>query len=190
LAPIMAAGLGAIMLQERVGRRTASAMMLAVAGVAAMVGTPGSVNAIGESLAFVMGLSFATTLVLARRGRRVSMAPATCLSQFVLLVAFAPFSNPGQIGGHDLGLLCLLGLGQMGLGLIFLTVGARLIPAGEVALITLLEVVLGPLWVWLARTERPANATLVGGAVVLLAVLVQLYPSSRAAEESALEYPR
>ena len=46
--------------------------------------------------------------------------------------------------GRDLGLLVLLGVGQMGLGLAFLTVGARLIPAAEVALITLLEVVLGP----------------------------------------------
>ena len=54
--------------------------------------------------------------------------------------------------------------------------------------VLLLEVVLGPIWVWLARGERPATGTLVGGAVVLLAVLVQLLPSG--AEESALEYPR
>jgi drug/metabolite transporter (DMT)-like permease len=188
LAPIMAAGLAAVLLHEHVMRRTAAAMTLAVAGVAAMVGTPGGVSAIGESLAFVMGLSFAAAIVLARRGREVSMAPATCISQLLLLLLFGPFSQPGHIGGSDLGLLCLLGFGQMGLGLIFLTIGARLIRAGEVALITLLEVVLGPSWVWLARGERPANGTLVGGGIVLLAVLVQLFP--RAAGESALEFPR
>ena len=55
----------------------------------------------------------------------------------------------------------------MGLGLAFLTIGARLIPAAEVALITLLEVVLGPLWVWIALSERPSTATLAGGAVVM-----------------------
>jgi drug/metabolite transporter (DMT)-like permease len=136
----------------------------------------------------VMGLSFAAAIVLARRGREVSMAPATCISQLLLLLLFGPFSQPGHIGGRDLGLLCLLGFGQMGLGLIFLTIGARLIRAGEVALITLLEVVLGPSWVWLARGERPATGTLVGGGIVLLAVLVQLFP--RAAGESALEFPR
>jgi drug/metabolite transporter (DMT)-like permease len=61
----------------------------------------------------------------------------------------------------------------MGLGLAFLTMGARLIPAAEVALITLLEVVLGPLWVWLALSERPGIATLLGGAVVVAAVVIQ-----------------
>jgi drug/metabolite transporter (DMT)-like permease len=188
LAPIMAAALAAVMLHERIGLRTAAAMAMALAGVAAMVGTPGGVSAIGEGLSFVMALSFAITIVLARRGRDVSMAPATCLSQFLLLLAFAPFSHPGSVGGHDLGLLFLLGFGQIGLGLIFLTIGARLIPAGEVALISLLEVVLGPVWVWLSRGERPTNWTLVGGAVVFLAVLVQILPGG--AEEPALEYPR
>jgi drug/metabolite transporter (DMT)-like permease len=73
----------------------------------------------------------------------------------------------------DVTLLATLGICQIGLGFVFLTVGARLIPAGEVALITLLEIVLGPLWVWLFLSERPSTATLAGGAVVLAAVLFQ-----------------
>ena len=67
----------------------------------------------------------------------------------------------------------MLGVGQIGLGLAFLTIGARLIPAAEVALITLLEIVLGPLWVWLALSERPSTTTLAGGAVVVAAVALQ-----------------
>ena len=70
-------------------------------------------------------------------------------------------------------LLAGLGITQIGLGLIFLSIGARLIPAAEVALITLLEIVLGPLWVWLALGERPGTTTLVGGAIVLGAVVIQ-----------------
>ena len=70
-------------------------------------------------------------------------------------------------------LLVSLGVGQIGLGFVFLTIGGRLIPAAEVALITLLEVVLGPLWVWLVLSERPGVATLVGGVVVLAAVAIQ-----------------
>jgi drug/metabolite transporter (DMT)-like permease len=61
----------------------------------------------------------------------------------------------------------------MGLGLALLTVGARLIPPAEVAVISLLEVVLGPLWVWLAYGERPTTATLAGGIVVVVAVVIQ-----------------
>ena len=79
--------------------------------------------------------------------------------------------------------LALLGGGQIGLGLALLTVGARLIPAAQVALITLLEVVLGPLWVWIALAERPDNATLAGGAIVIAAIVVQTlvhrHPSRR-----------
>jgi drug/metabolite transporter (DMT)-like permease len=77
----------------------------------------------------------------------------------------------------------------MGLGLIFLTVGARLIRAAEVALISLLEIVLGPLWVWIARSEQPATGTLVGGVVVLVAVAVLSFPTT-ADRRRAVEYPR
>ena len=96
--------------------------------------------------------------MITRWRRDVSMAPATCLSQVILVVAFAPFASPGEIGGGDVGWLAALGIGQIGLGFALLTAGARLIPAAQVALITLLEVVLGPLWVWLALDERPSSA--------------------------------
>jgi drug/metabolite transporter (DMT)-like permease len=112
--------------------------------------------------------------VITRHRRDVSMAPATCLSQVLVLLFAAPFADPGEIGGRDLLLLAALGVGQIGLGLIFLSLGARLIPAAEVALITLLEIVLGPLWVWIALSERPGAATLTGGAIVLAAVLIQV----------------
>ncbi len=101
------------------------------------------------------------------------MAPAICLSQVVVLAVAAPFASPSTITSHDLLFLVLLGVGQMGLGLAFLTMGARLLPAGEVALITLLEVVLGPVLVWITVGETPAAATLAGGAVVVLAVVLQ-----------------
>jgi len=68
---------------------------------------------------------------------------------------------------------------------VFLTIGARLIPAAQVALITLLEVVLGPLWVWLAIDERPSTATLVGGAVVVAAVIIQARGSAPPRREEA-----
>jgi drug/metabolite transporter (DMT)-like permease len=103
----------------------------------------------------------------------VSMAPATCLGQVFVAAAFLPFVDPGQIGGEDVLVLGFLGGGQIGLGLVLLTIGARLIPAAQVGLITLLEVVLGPLWVWLALGERPDTATLIGGAIVVAAIVYQ-----------------
>jgi drug/metabolite transporter (DMT)-like permease len=123
-----------------------------------------------------MSFAFAGTIVITRHRRDVSMAPATCLSQVAVFVLAAPFASTAHVGAKDSGLLVLLGVGQIGLGLIFLTIGGRLIPAAEVALITLLEIVLGPLWVWLFLSQRPSVATLVGGVVVLAAVAIQARP--------------
>jgi drug/metabolite transporter (DMT)-like permease len=172
LAPILAAVLG-MLLGEPVSRRTWAAMAIALAGVGLMVGGPGHPSIAGLALSLLMTASFAATLVITRHRRDVSMAPATCLSQVLVLLCAAPFAQPGDVGAHDLGLLIALGIGQIGLGLVFLTIGGRLIPAAEVALITLLEVVLGPLWVWIFLSEQPSLATLAGGAVVLAAVGVQ-----------------
>jgi len=172
LAPILAAVLGSA-LGEPVPRRTWVTMTVAVGGVGLMVGGPGRPDALGEGLSLLMALAFAATLVITRHRRDVSMAPATCLSQLVVLVAASPFAHPSRVTGRDLGLLASLGVGQIGLGLIFLTIGARLIPAAEVALITLLEIVLGPLWVWIVLSEQPSAATLAGGVIVLGAVAMQ-----------------
>jgi drug/metabolite transporter (DMT)-like permease len=178
IAPVLAALLAAVLLGEPISRRTAVALGLALAGVAIMLGAPGGGTAKGDLLALAMALSFALALVITRHRRDVSMAPATCLSQVLLVVVFLPFATLADVGRQDVAVLAALGAGQIGLGLIFLTLGARLIPAAQVGLITLLEVVLGPLWVWLALDERPGAPTLVGGAVVVAAIVIQTRPSA------------
>ena len=172
LAPILAAAFGTA-IGDPVARRTWVAMGVAVIGVAVMVGGPGRPSPLGLVLSLVMTTSFAGMLVITRHRRDVSMAPATFLSQLIVLVVAAPFASIATAGPRDLALLATLGICQIGLGFVLLTIGARLIPAGEVALITLLEIVLGPLWVWLFLSERPSPATLAGGAIVLGAVLVE-----------------
>ena len=174
-APILAAVISWAALGESISRLTALATAIALAGVALMVGGPGGARGIGVVLSGAMTLAFASSVVITRHRRDISMAPAICLAQVIVLTLSGPFSHPGAIGVRDFWLILGLGVVQMGLGLAFLTMGARLIPAAEVALITLLEVVLGPLWVWLARSERPSASTLAGGAVVVAAVLVQAF---------------
>ena len=187
IAPVLAAVLARVLLGEPISRRTAFALALALAGVGIMLGAPGGGTAKGDLLALGMALSFALALVITRHRRDVSMAPATCLSQVLLMVAFLPFASLGDVGGEDLAVLAGLGAGQIGLGLIFLTIGARLIPAAQVGLITLLEVVLGPLWVWLALDEHPGTSTLVGGAVVVVAIVVQT--RGKTADDGAIPPP-
>jgi drug/metabolite transporter (DMT)-like permease len=143
LSPVLAALLARAILGEPITRRTVVAMAVALAGVALMLGGPGEGSFTGDALAFAVALSFALMVVITRRRRDVSMAPATCLSQAILVVAFLPLASPSEIGGNDVAWLAALGIGQIGLGFALLTVGARLIPAAQVGLITLLEVVLG-----------------------------------------------
>jgi drug/metabolite transporter (DMT)-like permease len=191
VAPVLAALLAWATLGEPISRRTALAMVLALSGVAVMLGAPGEASLTGDGLAFVAALAFSVMIVITRWRHEVSMAPATCLSQAILVAAFLPFASPGEISGDDLAWLAALGIGQIGLGFALLTVGARLIPAAQVGLITLLEVVLGPVWVWLALDERPGTLTLVGGAIVIAAIVLQTRetPSPEPDEEPALTAP-
>jgi len=173
VAPIAAALIAWVGLREPVSRRTAMAMAVALGGTALMVGGPGGIRGSGLVLSVLMTLSFALLVVITRHRRDISMAPAICLSQVLVFTVAAPFSHPRSVGTHDLALLAALGIGQIGLGLVFFSLGARLLPAAEVALISLLEAVLAPLWVWLVISERPSTTTLAGGAVVIAAVAYQ-----------------
>jgi drug/metabolite transporter (DMT)-like permease len=191
VAPVLAALLARVTLGEPITRLTVAAMALALVGVTVMLGAPGEGSLAGDGLSFLVALAFAVSIVITRWRHDVSMTPATCLSQVILVAVFAPFASPGDIGGSDVGWLAALGIGQIGLGFVLLTVGARLIPAAQVGLITLLEVVLGPLWVWLALDERPSTLTLVGGAIVIVAIVIQTRaaPGPMPAEEPAVPAP-
>jgi drug/metabolite transporter (DMT)-like permease len=191
LAPVLAALLAWATLGEPISRRTAVAMALALSGVAVMLGAPGEASLTGDGLAFAAALAFSVMIVITRWKHEVSMAPATCLSQAILVAAFLPFATPGEISGDDLAWLAALGIGQIGLGFALLTIGARLIPAAQVGLITLLEIVLGPVWVWLALDERPGTLTLVGGAIVIAAIVLQTRETSspEPEEEQAVTAP-
>ena len=175
LSPFMAGLLGWLWMGERVAGRTWAAMGMALLGSAIMVSryfytetTAGSIG--GDLLAFTVALAFALATVILRRNRHVRMLPAAALSAALSSLFTAAAAQPGTAGAGDLGLLALFGSGQLGLGMILFTAGARRIPVAEAALIGVLESVLGPVWVWLAIGENPGVPSLVGGAIVLAAL--------------------
>jgi drug/metabolite transporter (DMT)-like permease len=172
-APMMAALLAWALLSEPIDGRTWVALVLAGAGVVLMAAGSFDAGTTAVVLPLVVTASFAAVIVIARHRREVSMMPATFASQLIVVAAFLPFLDAASASRSDWAILAALGVGQMGLGLAFLTIGARLIPPAQVAIISLLEVVLGPLWVWLAYDERPSAATVAGGLIVVVAVVVQ-----------------
>jgi drug/metabolite transporter (DMT)-like permease len=171
--PFVAAVIAWLWLRERVSGLTLGASLLAFAGVALTVaGAGGSAGSLsGDILAFVMTSAIAAMTVALRRYRGVPMLPTACLSNFLGSVISLAFAAPLAVGAVDLGNLALFGLVQMSLGLTFFTIGSRLIPAAEAALISVLETPLAPLWVWLAFDERVSPQALIGGGVVMIAVI-------------------
>lgn len=174
LSPLVAALLGAKLIGERPGLLTSIAMLIAIGGVVVMVGGPGGGSELGNGLALLTAIAFAVVLVVARRHRGVSMPTAICLSQLLVVIVFAPFASLGSVPLPQVGWLALLGAGQVTLGTLFFALAARHVPAAEMALIFLLEVVLGPLWAWIGVSEQPSAATLIGGGIVLIAVVLQI----------------
>jgi drug/metabolite transporter (DMT)-like permease len=188
LSPLVAALLAAKLIGERPDLRTLMAMLLAVAGVIVMVGGPGGGNELGNGLALLTAVAFAVIIVVSRWHRDISMPSAICLSQLFVVLAFAPFAGTAHLGLANVGWLAAFGIGQIALGTMLFALAARSVPAAELALIFLLEVVLGPLWTWIGLGEQLSAATLVGGSVVLAAVVLQI-GARRDREEQGLVSP-
>ena len=171
--PFVAAVIAWLWLRERVSALTLGGSMLAFAGVALTVagagGGAGSLS--GDVLAFVMTSAIAAMTVALRRYREVPMLPTACLSNFLGSLVSLAFAAPLAAGTVDLGNLALFGFVQMSLGLTLFTIGSRLIPAAETALLSALETPLAPLWVWLAFDEKVSPQVLIGGGVVMVAVI-------------------
>ncbi len=189
ITPILAGLFAFAALREPLSGWTWAAMALAVLGIGVMVGVPSGGSALGESMALLSPLSFAVVIVIARRHRGVSMTPATALAQLLLVLGGLPFVHVGQLHAGDVGWLALLGLGQQGFGLVFFTIGARLIPAAAMGLILLLESVLGVVWGWLGTSEGPNVSTVLGGLIVLGAVALKLRDDNRRIDREAAADP-
>ncbi|MEM7225704.1 MAG: DMT family transporter [Pseudomonadota bacterium] len=170
-SPFFAALFAWLVLREAVRPGFWLALGAALSGIAIMAGA--SLLA-GESwgafVAFGSCLGYAATLVAFRAGRGVDMLPACCLAGLITLAASAAMAPGLAISAHDLAIAALLGVFQLALQYILLTLGSRSVPAAEIALLGRLQLVLAPLWVWLFIDEVPATTTLIGGAIVAAAV--------------------
>ena len=167
---------GYFFLKEKINLITLTSIILAITGVLLMVGnslSPGELS--GNLAAFTMPITFAILIMIVRKYPSVDMIPAqfvagisSCLIGFLL-------STKIMISPHDIFLGFLAGFFQIGFGFIFITIGARTTPSATVGVIMLSESVLGPLWAFLFVSEKPSMFALVGGAIILSAVLLQFY---------------
>ena len=169
-APLFAAAFAWLLIRERVTPLKIAAIIVSMVGVAIMVhgvNSPGGLA--GIALSTVMSLTFAGTIVLARVRPNVPTTEASTIAVALVALTSLPMAEL-HLSTPDLALMATFGIGQMGLALIMFTAGIRLLPAADAGLISILETVLAPLWVWLVFAETPDANTLIGGAVILAAV--------------------
>lgn len=171
-APFVTAAIARVCYGTRVDGATLVASLAVLLGVAVMFGgAAGQGHLAGDLLGMGMTVLMSVVMVIFREHRDTPMLPASFMSALLCSLLVAPVSAPAAVNWSDAWLLIAFGVGQLGLGLLTLTLGARLISATESALISTVEVPLAAFWVWLAFGEVPAWATVAGGTVVLAAVV-------------------
>ncbi|MEZ5299850.1 MAG: DMT family transporter [Verrucomicrobiales bacterium] len=186
-APLLTTVIARIFFGESVALRTWVAIGAAGGGVAIMVGDSMRADGVfGLALALAVALCFSVNANLVRRFRRVSMVPSVFLAGVVSMAATAPWAFPASAGPRDFALLAFLGFVQLGLGMMLYMAGARRVSAPQAMIVSLLEMVFGPVWVWLAFGETASAWALAGGAVVLIAVAADTWLGARAGRRSGI----
>ncbi len=174
-APFLAAIFGWVILREEVRKGTWLATLLAIVGIAIMVIDGISLGKmLGNIMAMLSAFGFAIFTIALRWGKLEDMLPAVFMAGvFALVISAVICLSQGynlQLSVNDAGIAIAMGIFQVGLGLTIYTIGSKVVPAAELALLSMTEVLLGPLWVWLFVGETVSFYTLLGGAVLLIAI--------------------
>lgn len=185
VSPLLTALLARAFLNDPVPIGTWFAVGAATLGVAWMFGSDLNAHTARDLMGMLIALSIpiasaVNVIVLRRFAAELDLRPALMVGGAISCLIALPLALPLQATPKDIGLLAFLGFFQLGLPCMLLVMASRVLLAPEIALIGLLEVVLGPLWAWLGAGEVPAHATLTGGAIILGALVVNELASVRA----------
>ena len=167
---------GYLFLKEKISTITLASIILAITGVFLMVGNSlSSGELLGNIVAFSMPITFAILIIIVRKFPKIDMVPAQFVAGISCCLIGFLLSEKIMISSHDIFLGFLAGFFQVGFGFIFITIGARSTRSAMVGIIMLSESVLGPLWAFIFVSERASLFTLIGGGIILFAVLLQFY---------------
>ncbi|MDZ7823636.1 MAG: DMT family transporter [Ahrensia sp.] len=177
--PLIAALISWILFREALQLSTWIAIGAVIVGVGVMVSDSftGAMSPLGDGLAILVAVGFAATTVTARRYAHIRMTPAVCLGAamacvFALVMSYLTVGSVSVTPGQ---LFWLIAFGvSFGGGMVLFASGVPLIPSAFAALLGTAETILGPLWVWLVIGEVPSNRTLIGGGIVLAALIAYL----------------
>lgn len=189
-APFLAAFFGWLFLRERVSLSTWLAMLAAFFGIVIMfLGAASHERWIGALVALVVPVAYGLNVALLRHMHAtVDMIPAILLAGVISAAVTLPVALPIESSGRDFALLAIMGAIQLGLGCILMTIASRTLAAAEIGLVSILETVFGTLSVWALVGERPSDAALIGGTIVIgaLAINQLLLPAKHNGIESTV----
>ena len=174
--PLIAALMAWLLFRERIAVHTWVAIAAVIGGVAIMVSESlgGSTSMIGDALAILIAFAFATATIITRRFAHVRMTPAVFLGTVLAAATGASQASSFAVSAQELGMLVVFGAFNFGLGLALFVTGARLVPSALAALLGTAETLLAPLWAAVIHGEVPGTRTVIGGLVVLAALLCYL----------------
>jgi len=167
---------GYFFLKEKISKMTLASIILAISGIILMVGnslSPGQLA--GNLVAFVMPGSFAVLIVIVRKYPNVDMVPLQLFAGIVAMLIGYFVSTKINISINDLFLAFVAGVFQIGLGFIFITIGAKKTLSAMVGILMMTEAVFGPFWAWIFLDEKPQFIALIGGSIIIFAVFIQFY---------------
>tara|TARA_B110000438_G_scaffold291924_1_gene329535 strand:- start:92 stop:955 length:864 start_codon:yes stop_codon:yes gene_type:complete len=180
---IFLAFFGYIFLKEKINYITFISILLGMSGVLLIVGSSLSIQTseqfFGNIIAFIMPISFAVLVIIVRKYPGVDMVPAQFIAGVV--AAFIGYLIAGKllVSPHDLFLGFLAGTFQIGFGFILITIGSQTTPAAVVGVMMLTEAVLGPIWAWLFIDEIPPMTVIIGGGIIIFAILFEFLLSKK-----------
>lgn len=183
--PFIAAFFGWLVMRELPSREAMLSSLIAMVGVVVMVGFSDDGALLGDVLSLLGTASMASSIIIVRRHPAVNIAAGAAIASFTSGVLVLPFADLTAVTPTHLVYLVLFGLLNASAGLTLYSLGAKRLPPMETALISLLDTPLSPFWVWLAFSEPTGPQTIVGGGVVLFAVILHILLSQRRQRLSA-----
>ena len=167
---------GYLFLKEKISKLTLTSIILAISGIILMVGSslsPGQLS--GNIVAFIMPSSFAVLIIIVRKYPNVDMVPLQLFAGIVAMLIGYFVSTKINISTNDLLLAFIAGFFQVGLGFIFITIGAKKTLSATVGILMMTEAVFGPFWAGIFLEEAPQFVALIGGSIIIIAVIIQFY---------------
>jgi len=173
---------GYFYLKEKVSLISFISIILAMSGIAVMVGDSlSSGSFFGNIVALAIPINFSILVMIIRKHKNLDMVPAIFYSGIFSIIYGLILSESFVFTSHDILMGFFLGVPQLAFGFICITIGSRTTPSTTIGLLMLTETLFGPIWVWLFLNEIPPVSVLIGGVVIVLAIILKSFDKKPAA---------